>query len=722
MPLEKHHFYRFGSFRLDPAKRILLRGQKSVPLMPKAFDTLLVLVQNRERMVGKDELMKALWPDSFVEEANLPQNVAVLRKALGDSPREHRYILTIPGRGYRFAAKVSEETDEESTPLVVEHHSRSRVTIEESRFPDVRTQAGPAWRTVVRWAMAAACVALLSALIGSVFLPTTAPHVTSTSRLTQSGRIDDWGNLVTDGPRIYFLERDGAHWNVMETSTRGGVSQRFRTVFPGSNAQIMDISRDLSQVLVSTFVMRGTEMPLWTLPIQGGAPHRVGDIKTKCAVWTPDGRQILYAHDTDLLITDVDGKNTRKLATALGQIYDFSFAPNGQFIRFSLENPHTTNGELWEVSADGSDLHRLFSSWTQPLGACCGRWTRDGRYYVFLAWQGDRLGVWAVREKSRGSYFWKQPKPVNLISGPTPFSKMIPDLDGRKLFAVGQHIEDDMMRYDQKLRALVSVPGLPRNSAVFYSPSGEWILYQSDWDSSLWRSRVNGGQPLQLTPPLLRLADPQWSPDSTQIVFMGPGEGPDQRTQVYVLPRDGGKPRRVLQQRGSQFHPHWLPDGQSVAISVSPVEGEKEPTPGIYVTNVATRQAEMLPGSTDIDSVAWSPDGRFVLGVTNDFHRIRLYDVWRNKWTEIVTATLISGPSWAPDSKSIYYQDILEENQPIYRVRLSVMRRESVYEFHRELSSGYFRCLLYGIKPDGSLLIRLSRSHADIYAFDVDLR
>src|SRR5215471_1277283 len=124
MPLEKHHFYRFGSFRLDPAKRILLRGQKSVPLMPKAFDTLLVLVQNRERMVGKDELMKALWPDSFVEEANLPQNVAVLRKALGDSPREHRYILTIPGRGYRFAAKVSEETDEESTPLVVEHHSR----------------------------------------------------------------------------------------------------------------------------------------------------------------------------------------------------------------------------------------------------------------------------------------------------------------------------------------------------------------------------------------------------------------------------------------------------------------------------------------------------------------------------------------------------------------------------------------------------------------------
>jgi Tol biopolymer transport system component len=298
---------------------------------------------------------------------------------------------------------------------------------------------------------------------------------------------------------------------------------------------------------------------------------------------------------------------------------------------------------------------------------------------------------------------------------------MIPDRDGRKLFAVGQHIEDDIMRYDQKLRALVSVPGHPRNSAVFYSPSGEWILYQSDWDFSLWRSRVDGGQPLQLTPPLLRLADPQWSPDSTQIVFMGPGEGPDQGTQIYVLSRDGGKPRRVLPQSGSQFHPHWLPDGKSVAISVSPVEGEKEPAPGIYVTNVATQQAYKVPESTDIDSVVWSPDGRFVLGVTNDFHRINLYDVGRNKWAEIVTATLISGPSWARDSKSIYYQDTLEEHQPIYRVRLSDMRRENVYDFHGELSTGYFRCLLYGIKPDGSLLIRLSRSHADLYAFDVDL-
>lgn len=136
MPLEKNHFYRFGSYRLDPAKRELLRGQKPVPLMPKAFDTLLVLVENNDRVVEKDELMKVLWPDSFVEEANLAQNVAVLRKALGDSPDLHRYIMTIPGRGYRFAAKVSEVSEPGASDLVVERHSRSRVLIQERKSPN----------------------------------------------------------------------------------------------------------------------------------------------------------------------------------------------------------------------------------------------------------------------------------------------------------------------------------------------------------------------------------------------------------------------------------------------------------------------------------------------------------------------------------------------------------------------------------------------------------
>jgi tetratricopeptide (TPR) repeat protein/DNA-binding winged helix-turn-helix (wHTH) protein len=105
---QQKHVYAFGPFRIDGVKRLLLRDCKTIPLTPKAFDTLLVLVVNHERVLEKDELMDLLWPDSHVEEANLALNISVLRKALNERPREHRYIVTIPGRGYRFVAPVKE--------------------------------------------------------------------------------------------------------------------------------------------------------------------------------------------------------------------------------------------------------------------------------------------------------------------------------------------------------------------------------------------------------------------------------------------------------------------------------------------------------------------------------------------------------------------------------------------------------------------------------------
>ena len=101
--------YQFGEFRLDSSSRLLLKDGVPVQLMPKAFDMLLVLVENRGRLLEKEVLMNEVWPDSFVEEANLTVNISALRRALGESPNEHRYIVTIPGRGYKFVADVSED-------------------------------------------------------------------------------------------------------------------------------------------------------------------------------------------------------------------------------------------------------------------------------------------------------------------------------------------------------------------------------------------------------------------------------------------------------------------------------------------------------------------------------------------------------------------------------------------------------------------------------------
>src|SRR5215472_11239655 len=106
MSNQDKHLYEFGPFRLDPVKRRLLHNGEPLPLTPKAFDTLLALVQESGKTIEKDDLMRKVWPDAVVEENNLNQNITALRKTLGDSRQESKYIATIPGFGYRFVAEV----------------------------------------------------------------------------------------------------------------------------------------------------------------------------------------------------------------------------------------------------------------------------------------------------------------------------------------------------------------------------------------------------------------------------------------------------------------------------------------------------------------------------------------------------------------------------------------------------------------------------------------
>jgi DNA-binding winged helix-turn-helix (wHTH) protein/tetratricopeptide (TPR) repeat protein len=130
MATESRIAYEFGPFHMDPDKQILLRGNDPVPVTPKAFETLLVLVRHSREVVSKEELLKELWPNSFVEESNLSQNIFLLRKALGDTGENRQYIVTLPGRGYRFAAPVRTVT-EQGEVLVAQARQRTQIVIEE---------------------------------------------------------------------------------------------------------------------------------------------------------------------------------------------------------------------------------------------------------------------------------------------------------------------------------------------------------------------------------------------------------------------------------------------------------------------------------------------------------------------------------------------------------------------------------------------------------------
>ena len=170
---QARHIYEFGPFRLIPEERQLLRDHQPVPLTPKSFDLLVVLVENSGHLIEKGELLKRIWPDSFVEEANLSVNMSALRRALGEGPNEHQYVETVPRRGYRFVANVKEWPDEGTKSSAREFSkedddSRPVAEVADSERQTSSTSLPAASRARVsfgRWAFVLVGLLVLSALL-----------------------------------------------------------------------------------------------------------------------------------------------------------------------------------------------------------------------------------------------------------------------------------------------------------------------------------------------------------------------------------------------------------------------------------------------------------------------------------------------------------------------------------------------------------------------------
>jgi eukaryotic-like serine/threonine-protein kinase len=226
------HSYEFGPYRIDPAKRLLLRGENAVQLPSKVFETLLVLVQHSEEVVSKDDLMKTVWPDSFVEESNLSQSIFLLRKALGETAQDRRYIVTIPGRGYRFAEKV-DKISEETADLVVERHSRAQVTVQETESAPCEGSGASLLRILLQrpWNWMLPTAAGVALLIGSfaLFLHRRRPTTLSEADLVLvSDFVNTTGEPVFDGTLKQALTvklAESPYFNVvLDSATRQTLS------------------------------------------------------------------------------------------------------------------------------------------------------------------------------------------------------------------------------------------------------------------------------------------------------------------------------------------------------------------------------------------------------------------------------------------------------------------------------------------------------------------
>jgi Tol biopolymer transport system component len=316
--------------------------------------------------------------------------------------------------------------------------------------------------------------------------------------------------------------------------------------------------------------------------------------------WLPDGK-LMLSRGPDILRAEDDGKNARKILTVAGSPSGMRLSPDGSRIRFTVAlNTVALNAvgmsSLWEARADGTNPHPLLlPGWNDPPQECCGNWTSDGKYFVFQSTRNGLSSVWALADQSP---FWRRGSldPVQLTTGPLDFGNPVPSRDGKKLFVQGWQPRAEMVRYDAKSGAFLPFFADTAAAQVDFSRDGKWAVYVSYKDGTMWRSKSDGSDRLQLTYPPFQATGPRWSPDDTRISFSGGKPGEPYR--IYVIPADGGNPEQ-LSSGESDLDPSWSKDGNAIMFGVFPAPDNPK-SAKIMLLDLKARALNQVAGSQGI--------------------------------------------------------------------------------------------------------------------------
>ena len=557
---------------------------------------------------------------------------------------------------------------------------------------------------------AAAGVALFIVLaMTGYFLsrPAPPPRVLRTVQLTNSNKPKS--DIVTDGSRVYFIEGQS---KLSQTSVNGGET------FPVQNsledtgfANAFDVSPDGALLLMNT--ARGTSLdgPLWSVPVVGGSPHRLGSLEGHSGSWSPDGSRLIVGKGNDIFLAKSDGGDPRHLLTAAGTANDLRWSPDGLTLRFTVHDPRTNNRAIWQSSSDGSNLHPLLPGWDSAPNECCGKWTADGKFFVFQAQRDDTANLWALNE--RGVLFRAASRePAQLTTGPMNVGNPVPSRDGKKIFVQGWRPRGELLRYDSKAQHLV--PYLSGISAMGldFSRDGQWVAYNDASDGTMWRSKIDGTQKLQLVfPPMLAYL-PRWSPDGKRLAFFG--HPPGEPFQIYTVAAEGGTPELIYRAGTNLADPTWSPDGKSLAFGENSLNNQGS---AVYLLDLATRNATKLPGSDGLYSPRWSPDGRYIAAITLDSLHIKLFDLAAQKWIEL-SNIFVAYPTWSRDGHFIYFDGILDSQESYFRARIADGKLERIFSMQGFQAAGGAFGNWSGLAPDESPLLVRDASIQEIYALD----
>ncbi|MEO8574564.1 MAG: winged helix-turn-helix domain-containing protein, partial [Pyrinomonadaceae bacterium] len=397
--------FEFDDFLLDAAEKSLKRSDTPIPLTPKVFDTLHLLVANAGRLVEKETMMATIWSGRAVEESNLTHNIKVLRKALGDSAASPTFIETVPRRGYRFIADVRNGSDRRDTPSRVDHSA------------EVKTRSRP-------YVIIGLAVFLLLSLSAAAFVwfrdRTPRLIAGSTDRITNSGKISI-AAVSPDGKALVYAQKEDGGESLWKMRFADG--ELFQ-ILPAEPVEFIGLAINPSNDLIyySTFARNEVSSSAFRIPLTGGSPEPLPVESDVSVSFSPDGSRFAYTESysalrqTALIIANADGTNIRELLIAEGEkrvlptfrANPVAWSPDGRTIACAVQEMN--GGGVYDYRILLIDPDYGSESYLSEQ-----RW----HYVENITWKNnDDLALVSIEPNSPGSKIW-------LVSAPTGEAHLI---------------------------------------------------------------------------------------------------------------------------------------------------------------------------------------------------------------------------------------------------------------------------------------------------------
>ncbi len=561
------HVYEFGPFRVDSLKRLLLRDGQPVPLTPKAFDILLVFVEHHGEALSKDELMRAVWPDTAVEENNLTRNISSLRKALGEKPNQHQYIVTIPGRGYRFVADGKESgigRDDSVSPELIESGAGAVEETGERNKSFARKLLSHVAR---RKAIAGAFLVVVTGLVLLYALSRSNSRSAVPFQKTEITAITRTGNA-----NGLAISPDG-HYIAYGLTEAGRQSLWLRNVATASVQQIvppaevhyygLTFSRNGDHLY---FVRSEKDSPfrlLYRMPALGGAPTRLLTDLDWAPGFSPDGARIAFVRSSRslgksaLMIANADGSGAYQLAVrALSEMFIgfTAWAPDGKAIVVVAGNREVSGANQYLVEvrvADGAERTITAQRWR---GLGFPTWLPDGSGLLMVGHDksGGAEGIWHLS--------WPSGEARRITSDPEIYGGLSLTADSGTLVTAKIRLQTNIWTVPAG-DGTSSAAGLARQITTGFSdynwaawmPDGRILFTASEgsvkwWD--LWVINADGTGRKQLTANAGNHWEYAVSPDGRYVVFTSDRAG---RMNIWRMNSDGSNPKQLTNGSGEKF-------------------------------------------------------------------------------------------------------------------------------------------------------------------------